>query len=60
MLVPLWKETAAKCLADMHEINTELGSVIQRAYLESEVEQPGIELVRQLAATGKGGIHESE
>jgi arginyl-tRNA synthetase len=59
-LVPLRKETAAKCLADMHAINTELGSVIQRAYLESEVEQPGIELVKQLAQQNKGGVHESE
>ena len=59
-LVPLWKETAAKCLEDMHAINAELWSAIDREYLESEVEKPGIELVKQLAATGKGGVHESE
>lgn len=59
-LVPLRKETATKCLEDIRAINTELGIIIQREYLESEVEQPGIELVRQLAASGTGGIHESE
>lgn len=60
-LVKIWKETAQKCLDDIHAINNELWSTnIVREYLESEVEQPWIELVKKLAEKWTAGVRHSE
>ena len=56
-LVKIWKETRELCLRDMKKIFAELWSEeIDRRYFESEVEKPGIELVRKLQAEWKAVI----
>jgi len=58
-LVRIWKETRELCLQDMKKIFAELGSEeIDKWYFESEVEKPGIELVRKLQAEWKAVISE--
>ena len=58
-LVKIWKETRELCLQDMKKIFAELGSEeIDKWYFESEVEKPGIELVRKLQAEWKAVISE--
>ena len=58
-LVKIWKETRELCLQDMKKIFAELGSEeIDKRYFESEVEKPGIELVRKLQSEWKAVISE--
>ena len=58
-LVRIWKETRELCLQDMKKIFAELWSEeIDKRYFESEVERPGIELVRKLQAEWKAVISE--
>ncbi len=58
-LVKIWKETRELCLQDMKKIFAELWSEeIDKWYFESEVEKPGIELVRKLQAEWKAVISE--
>ena len=58
-LVKIWRETRELCLQDMKKIFAELWSEeIDRRYFESEVEKPGIELVRKLQAEWKAVISE--
>jgi arginyl-tRNA synthetase len=48
-LLKLRKETRELCLTDMKKIFAELGSPdIDKRYFESEVEQPGIQIVKEL------------
>lgn len=55
----IWRETRELCLADMKKIFAELGSEdIDKWYFESEVEKPGVELVRKLQAEWKAVISE--
>jgi arginyl-tRNA synthetase len=52
-LQKLWMETRELCLKDMKAIFAELGSEhIDKWYFESEVEQPGIQIIQQLLADG--------
>ena len=52
-LVKIWKETRELCLTDMKKIFSELGSSdIDKRYFESEVEQPGINIVKELQQKG--------
>lgn len=52
-LVQLRKETRALCLQDMKHIFAELGSAeMDKRYYESDVEQPGIQIVNDLLANG--------
>jgi arginyl-tRNA synthetase len=52
-LQKIWKETRELCLIDMKKIFAELGSGdIDKRYFESEVEQPGIQIVQQMLADG--------
>jgi arginyl-tRNA synthetase len=52
-LQALWKETRELCLTDMKHIFEELGSGdLDKRYFESEVEQPGIQIVQQMLADG--------
>ena len=56
-LQKLWKETGELCLLDMKKIFAELGSGdIDKRYFESEVEQPGIQIVKQMLADGTAEI----
>ena len=58
-LVKIWRETRELCLQDMKKIFAELWSEeIDKRYFESEVEKPGIELVRKLQAEWKAVISE--
>lgn len=53
-LLALWKETRALCLKDMELIFRELGTEhLDTWYYESQVEQPGIEIINNLYAEGK-------
>ena len=55
----IWKETRELCLADMKKIFAELWSEdIDKWYFESEVEKPGVELVRKLQSEWKAVISE--
>lgn len=56
-LQKLWKETRELCLLDMKKIFAELGSGdIDKRYFESEVEQQGIQIVKQMLADGTAEI----
>ena len=57
-LVKLWKETRKLCLDDIWNIVKELDSHIDRAYFESEVEQPGIKKVKELEKLGMAKLSE--
>lgn len=48
----LWIRTRDACLHQIDQIFTELGAHFSRTYLESEVEGPGKELVKELLAKG--------
>lgn len=48
----LWKETRDACLKQLDVIFSEIGIRFARTYLESEVEGPGKELVKELLAKG--------
>lgn len=55
----IWIETRELCLADMKKIFAELWSAdMDKWYFESEVEKPGIELVRKLQDEWKAVISE--
>ncbi|MFA6604033.1 MAG: arginine--tRNA ligase [Patescibacteria group bacterium] len=56
----LWRETREWSLVEFKEIFAELGVEIERAYYESEVEEPGKKLVRELLAKGLAEIGERE
>lgn len=52
-LVKIWKETRKLCLDDLVHICTELGTTrIDRRYYESEVEQEGIKIVKEMEQKG--------
>ncbi|MFH1398932.1 MAG: arginine--tRNA ligase [Candidatus Woesearchaeota archaeon] len=51
-LIKLWKKTRQLCLKDIMAILKELDSHVGRVYYESEVEQPGKKIVKELAAKG--------
>lgn len=48
----LWRSTRDICLVEIEKIFKELGAVFEKKYLESEVEGPGKELVRELLKVG--------
>ena len=52
-LVKLWKETRKLCLEDLEHICQELGTTrIDKWYYESEVEQEGIQIVKDMEKKG--------
>lgn len=52
-LQKLWQETRELCLSDMKKIFAELGSEqMDKRYYESELEQPGIQIVKQMLQEG--------
>lgn len=56
----LWLETRDECLRQMDVIFKELGIHFSRTYLESEVEGPGKELVKELLAKGIAKVGERD
>jgi arginyl-tRNA synthetase len=53
-LQAIWKETRQRCLQALETTLAELGSKnFDKRYFESEVEQPGIQIVQQMLAEGK-------
>jgi arginyl-tRNA synthetase len=51
-VVALWKKTREWSLEGFNQIYDQLGEKFDRIYFESEVEEPGIELVEQLIKKG--------
>ena len=51
-VVALWKKTRKWSLEGFNQIYDQLGEKFDRIYFESEVEEPGIELVEQLIKKG--------
>ena len=56
----LVEKTRLWCLRDLNAINQELWSTIQREYLETEVEQPWINIVKELVNKWIPEIRESQ
>ncbi|MDD5252255.1 MAG: arginine--tRNA ligase, partial [Patescibacteria group bacterium] len=54
----LWLDTRDRCLNELRQTFAEMGATFERWYLESEVEQPGKELVKKMLADGLAEIGE--
>ncbi|MBS1266683.1 MAG: Arginine--tRNA ligase [Candidatus Woesearchaeota archaeon] len=57
-LTKIWKKTRELCIKDLWQIFEELDCKIDRPYWESEVEQPGIKIVKQQLEKGNAEYSE--